>query len=87
MDQEVIIVTHGTVALMSIPELISLKADLNEAYGKAKKLHDKDVLDKAIFLVKREIKLKRRMQAIDEQMAKENTSYIKAHLHTRKQKN
>lgn len=71
MDQEVIIVTHGTVALMNIPELISLKADLNEAYGKAKKLHDKDVLDKAIFLVKREIKLKRRMQAIDELMAKE----------------
>ena len=87
MDQEVIIVTHGTVALMSIPELISLKADLNEAYGKAKKLHDKDVLDKAIFLVKRKIKLKRRMQAIDEQMAKENTAYINAHLHTRKQKN
>lgn len=87
MGQEVIIVTHGTVALMSIPELISLEADLKEAYDKAKKLHDKDVLDKAIFLVKREIKLKRRMQAIDKQMAKENTAYIKAHLHTRKQKN
>lgn len=87
MDQEVILVTPGTVALMSIPELISLKADLKEAYGKAKKLYDKDVLKKAIFLVKREIKLQRRMQAIDEQMAKENTAYIKAHLHTRKQKN
>lgn len=87
MDQEVILVTPGTVALMSIPELISLKADLKEAYGKAKKLYDKDVLKKAIFLVKREIKLQRKMQAIDEQMAKENTAYIKAHLHTRKQKN
>lgn len=87
MDQELILVTPGTVALMSIPELISLKADLKEAYGKAKKLYDKDVLKKAIFLVKREIKLQRRMQAIDEQMAKENTAYIKAHLHTRKQKN
>lgn len=46
MDQELILVTPGTVALMSIPELISLKADLKEAYGKAKKLYDKDVLKK-----------------------------------------